>query len=77
MPDAEVIYTVAEIIQEFPGLQARNYSVYLNHTVLLRAVLLHCGVPEDRLPPVCNILYETSVSQHPPPLSHPSLFALP
>uniref|UniRef100_A0A8C9V9M8 non-specific serine/threonine protein kinase n=1 Tax=Scleropages formosus TaxID=113540 RepID=A0A8C9V9M8_SCLFO len=48
-PDAEVIYTISEIIQEFASLQERNYCVYLNHTSLLRAMLLHSGVPEDKL----------------------------
>ncbi|MFT7802001.1 eIF-2-alpha kinase GCN2 isoform X1 [Arapaima gigas] len=56
LPDAEVIYTVSEIIQEFTPLQERNYSVYLNHTSLLRAMLLHSGVPEDKLHQASNIL---------------------
>lgn len=29
-------------------LQHRNYYVRLNHTSLLKAVLLHCGIPEDK-----------------------------
>uniref|UniRef100_UPI00398EAC55 eIF-2-alpha kinase GCN2 isoform X2 n=2 Tax=Pristiophorus japonicus TaxID=55135 RepID=UPI00398EAC55 len=56
LPDAEVIYIIAEIIQEFPVLQERNYSIYLNHTCLLKAVLLHCEIPEDKHQQVCNIL---------------------
>ncbi|GCB64856.1 hypothetical protein scyTo_0007595 [Scyliorhinus torazame] len=56
LPDAEVICTIVEIILEFPVLQERNYSIHLNHTSLLRAVLLHCGIPEDKLQHVYNIL---------------------
>ncbi|KAL7873489.1 hypothetical protein AOLI_G00125600 [Acnodon oligacanthus] len=56
LPDAETIYTISEIIQEFSALQERNYIIYLNHTSLLRAILLHSGVPEDKLNQASNIL---------------------
>ncbi|XP_031435954.1 eIF-2-alpha kinase GCN2 [Clupea harengus] len=59
LPDAETIYTISEIIHEFSALQERNYTVYLNHTSLLRAILLHSGVPEDRLMQAANILYDS------------------
>ncbi|XP_064415795.1 eIF-2-alpha kinase GCN2 [Latimeria chalumnae] len=59
LPDAETIYTITEIIQEFQVLQERNYSIYLNHTSLLKAVMLHCGIPEDKLGHVYSILYDT------------------
>ncbi|KAM5129109.1 eIF-2-alpha kinase GCN2 isoform 2-T2 [Mantella aurantiaca] len=63
LPIAETIYTIYEIIQEFPVLQERNYSIYLNHTSLLKAILLHCGVPEDKLIQVYNILYDAMVEK--------------
>ncbi|KAK2826191.1 hypothetical protein Q5P01_020405 [Channa striata] len=56
LPDAETIYTISEIVQEFPALQERNYNIYLNHTSLLKAILLHSGVPEDKLSQASNIL---------------------
>ncbi|XP_049451917.1 eIF-2-alpha kinase GCN2 isoform X1 [Epinephelus fuscoguttatus] len=56
LPDAETIYTISEIIQEFPVLQERNYNIYLNHTSLLKAILLHSGVPEDKLSQASMIL---------------------
>ncbi|KAE8289793.1 eIF-2-alpha kinase GCN2 [Larimichthys crocea] len=56
LPDDEAIYTISEIVQEFPGLQERNYNIYLNHTSLLKAILLHSGVPEDKLSQASNIL---------------------
>ncbi|XP_066464517.1 eIF-2-alpha kinase GCN2 isoform X2 [Eleutherodactylus coqui] len=58
LPVTETMYTIYEIIQEFPVLQERNYSIYVNHTSLLKAILLHCGVPEDKLMQVYNILYD-------------------
>ncbi|KAI3367813.1 hypothetical protein L3Q82_026651 [Scortum barcoo] len=56
LTDAEAIYTISEIVQEFPVLQERNYNIYLNHTSLLKAILLHSGVPEDKLSQASNIL---------------------
>lgn len=56
LPDAETIYTISEIVQEFPALQERNYNIYLNHTSLLKAILLHSGVPEDKLSQASNVL---------------------
>uniref|UniRef100_A0A667YT01 eIF-2-alpha kinase GCN2 n=1 Tax=Myripristis murdjan TaxID=586833 RepID=A0A667YT01_9TELE len=56
LPDAETIYTISEIVQEFPALQERNYQIYLNHTSLLKAILLHSGVPEDKLSQASSIL---------------------
>ncbi|XP_058254672.1 eIF-2-alpha kinase GCN2 isoform X2 [Hemibagrus wyckioides] len=58
LPDAETIYTISEVIQEFTALQERNYTIYLNHTSLLRAILLHSGVPEDKLSQASSILYD-------------------
>ncbi|KAF4083863.1 hypothetical protein AMELA_G00122190 [Ameiurus melas] len=56
LPDAETIYTISEVIQEFSALQERNYTIYLNHTSLLRAILLHSGVPEDKVNQASSIL---------------------
>ncbi|CAB1330846.1 unnamed protein product [Coregonus sp. 'balchen'] len=56
LPDAETIFTISEIIQEFSVLQERNYHIYLNHTSLLKAILLHSGVPEDKLSHASSIL---------------------
>ncbi|KAL6105996.1 eif2ak4 [Pungitius sinensis] len=56
LPDAETIYTISEIVQEFAALQERNYTIYLNHTSLFKAILLHSGVPEDKLSQASTIL---------------------
>lgn len=63
LPITETMYTIYEIIQEFPVLQERNYSIYINHTSLLKAILLHCGVPEDKLVQVYNILYDAMIDK--------------
>ncbi|XP_071485628.1 eIF-2-alpha kinase GCN2-like [Diadema antillarum] len=55
LPDAETLHLVSEIIDEFPDLQARNYTIRLNHTGLLTAILNHCGVTEDQH----SIVYRT------------------
>ncbi|XP_056151582.1 eIF-2-alpha kinase GCN2 [Lampris incognitus] len=56
LPDAETIFTISEIVQEFPALQERNYHIYLNHVSLLKAIVLHSGVPEDKLSQASSIL---------------------
>lgn len=43
-------------------MQERNYNIYLNHTSLLKAILLHSGVPEDKLSQASNILCDAMVS---------------
>ncbi|KAH0620584.1 hypothetical protein JD844_021211 [Phrynosoma platyrhinos] len=63
LPIAETIYTISEIIQEFPVLQERNYSIFLNHTALLKAILVHCGIPEDKLNQVYTILYDAVIEK--------------
>ena len=40
----------------------RNYHIYLNHTSLLKAVLLHSGIPEDKLSHASSILCDAMVS---------------
>ncbi|XP_052437387.1 eIF-2-alpha kinase GCN2 isoform X1 [Carassius gibelio] len=59
LPDAEAIYAVSEVVQEFSALQDRNYTIHLNHTSLLKAILLHSGVPEDKLTQASNILCDS------------------
>lgn len=42
-------------------MQERNYNIYLNHTSLLKAILLHSGVPEDKLSQASSILCDAMV----------------
>lgn len=45
--------------------QERNYHIYLNHTSLLKAILLHSGVPEDKLNQASNVLCDAMVGAGP------------
>lgn len=44
--EAEALQLVAEVVAEFPELQARGYTVRVGHTALLGSLLSHCGVAE-------------------------------
>lgn len=46
MSDAEILYIVYEIINEIPGVKNKNFLIKLNHTALLKAILLHCGLKD-------------------------------
>ncbi|XP_033124847.1 eIF-2-alpha kinase GCN2-like [Anneissia japonica] len=63
IPDAEVLHVVTEIINEYPSLQARNYFIHMNHTLLLTAVLNHCGIPENKHSAVYSILSDAKVER--------------
>jgi translation initiation factor 2-alpha kinase 4 len=59
IPDAEIIYVVQDVINAFPVLGAKNYVVKLNHPQLVKAVLLHHGVPEEKFPPLFQLLTDS------------------
>lgn len=46
--DAEIISVAYEISMELTILREKNLSFRLNHTSLLRAILIHCNVPKDK-----------------------------
>lgn len=48
LPESEIIYLIEEIINEFNELKARNFSIVMNHTSILKAVLIYCGVSESK-----------------------------
>lgn len=43
--DAELLSIAYEITNELPELRQKNVSFRINHTGLLRAILIHCNVP--------------------------------
>ncbi|XP_076353947.1 eukaryotic translation initiation factor 2 alpha kinase Gcn2 isoform X2 [Tachypleus tridentatus] len=55
LPDAEVLFVVSEIIDAYPALQSHSY-LRLNHVSLLKAVLLYCGVQDEKHLEVYRIL---------------------
>ncbi|XP_055957482.1 eIF-2-alpha kinase GCN2-like isoform X1 [Patella vulgata] len=48
IPESELLAVVGEVVNEFPALQERNYYFRINHTCLLKSVLVYCGIPEDK-----------------------------
>ncbi|XP_026672144.1 uncharacterized protein LOC108628228 [Ceratina calcarata] len=54
--EAELIYIVWEIINELPPLQERNFTIRLNHTSLLQAVLMYCGIDQEKYQDMYSIL---------------------
>ncbi|KAG5896432.1 hypothetical protein JTB14_022511 [Gonioctena quinquepunctata] len=46
MTDAEILYIVCEILEKLPGIKNMNFTIRVNHTQLLSAILLHCGIKD-------------------------------
>ncbi|XP_049955903.1 eIF-2-alpha kinase GCN2 [Schistocerca serialis cubense] len=56
--EAELLAIVWEVVTEFPNLRDKNCSFRLSHTLLLKAILLHCGIEEEKHADVSSILSE-------------------
>ncbi|XP_029040075.2 eIF-2-alpha kinase GCN2 isoform X2 [Osmia bicornis bicornis] len=54
--EAELIYIVWEIINELSLSQERNFTICLNHTSLLQAVLMYCGIDQEKYQDIYSIL---------------------
>ena len=63
VPDAEVLYAVDEIVQQFPCLRNRNFQVLVNHTNLLKAILLQANIDDAQLNKVFSILQSSKDSK--------------
>uniref|UniRef100_A0A182MN55 non-specific serine/threonine protein kinase n=1 Tax=Anopheles culicifacies TaxID=139723 RepID=A0A182MN55_9DIPT len=46
--DAELLAIATDVMRELDLLQGRNVFFRINHTGLLRAILIHCNVPPDK-----------------------------
>lgn len=57
MSDAELLYIVEEIINDLPYLKNKHFLIRLNHTSLIKGILLHCGIKEKHME-VYNILQQ-------------------
>ena len=57
----QVLQVVFEIMAEFPMLKTRGYRLRVNHTLLLRAILLQCGVDEKSFNDIIHILSDSRV----------------
>ena len=62
MVEAELLYVVWEVMNEFQSLRDKPYTIRLNHTSLLKAILMHCGIEEEKYHDVLTILNEAKVS---------------
>lgn len=56
MMEAELICIAWEIFSEIPELRDRNFTVRLNHTSLLQAVLMYCGIEREKYQDIYSIL---------------------
>ena len=59
--DSEVVAIVSEIVHEVPSLGARNCRLRINHTALVKAALLHCGIAESLHADIYAILGDSKV----------------
>lgn len=58
MTEAELIFIIWEIFNELPQIREHNFIVRLNHTSLLQAVLMYCGVEKDKYQDIYSILQD-------------------
>ena len=56
MMEAELISIASEICNEISQLQDRNFTVRINHTSLLQAVLMYCGIEKEKHQDIYSIL---------------------
>jgi len=59
--DAEVLAVIQEILQQFPTLNRRNYSIHINHCSLIKSILMYCGLNDEQQTRVLAVLSENKV----------------
>lgn len=63
LADAEVLATISDVFCDQRLKIERKITLQLGHHLLLKAVLIHCGIPEDKRPELCQILKSRSKSE--------------
>ena len=63
LSDAEVITTISNILHDHRLRISRPLSLQIGHRLLLEAILIHCGIDEDKRKDVCHILKVCSKSE--------------
>ena len=53
--DSEALKVVCEILSQLPGI-GEDFQVRLNHRKLLDGMMQLCGVPDDKLRPICSAI---------------------
>ncbi|XP_034940000.1 eIF-2-alpha kinase GCN2 [Chelonus insularis] len=56
MAEAELIRIAWELFNEIPEMRQRNFTVRLNHTSLLQAVFMYCGIEPEKYQDIYSIL---------------------
>ncbi|XP_077285683.1 eukaryotic translation initiation factor 2 alpha kinase Gcn2 isoform X2 [Arctopsyche grandis] len=54
--EAELLSIVYEISNQLPAMKCKNLAIHLNHTSLLKAILMNCGIEEEKYSDVYSIL---------------------
>jgi len=62
MAEAELLSVAWEVVNEFRSLRNKTCLIRLNHASLLKAILMHCGVGEEKYHEVYTMLSEARVS---------------
>lgn len=55
--DAELLSIMYEIVNEFQAMKYRNIAIRLNHTSLLKAVMMSCGIDDHKFKDLYSILW--------------------
>lgn len=63
LSDAEVLATISDVLNDCSLRTSRTIVLHLGHHLLLKAVLIHCGIPEDKRSELCHILKSRSKSE--------------
>jgi len=63
LTDAEVLATLSDVLNDSHLRINRPMMLQLSHHLLLKAVLIHCGIPEDKRWELCHILKTRSKSE--------------
>ena len=61
--DAEVLSTFSDVLHDSRLRLNRPIILQLSHHLLLKAVLIHCGIPEEKRLDLCQILKTLSKSE--------------
>jgi translation initiation factor 2-alpha kinase 4 len=62
MAEAELLSVAWVVMNKFCNLQNKTCLIRLNHASLLKAILMHCGVGEEKYHDVYTILIKGRVS---------------
>jgi translation initiation factor 2-alpha kinase 4 len=61
MAEAELLSVAWEVVNEFHSLRDKTCLIRLNHASLLKAILMHCGIEEEKYHDIYTILSEARV----------------